>query len=87
LLGLRRCRTSSELGCIVIKSELVQRMADRNPHLYQRNIDNIIDAILGEIADALACGERVELRGLGSFPPSSAKRAPGETRAPETRCR
>ena len=51
----------------MIKSELVQRMAARNPHLYQRDIENIIDAILGEIADALARGERVELRGFGAF--------------------
>ena len=42
-------------------------MAARNPHLYQRDIENIIDAILGEIADALARGERVELRGFGAF--------------------
>jgi integration host factor subunit beta len=52
----------------VIKSELVQRMAARNPHLYQRDIDNIIDAVLGEIVDALARGERVELRGFGGLP-------------------
>ena len=51
----------------MIKSELVQRMAARNPHLYQRDIENIIDAILGEIGDALARGERVELRGFGAF--------------------
>ncbi len=57
----------SSWGCSVIKSELVQRMAARNPHLYQRDIENIIDAILGEIADALARGERVELRGFGAF--------------------
>jgi integration host factor subunit beta len=33
----------------------------------QRDIENIIDAILGEIVDALARGERVELRGFGAF--------------------
>ena len=51
----------------MIKSELVQRMSAHNPHLYQRDIENIVDAILGEIADALARGERVELRGFGAF--------------------
>ena len=30
----------------LIKSELVQRMAARNPHLYQRDVENIVDAIL-----------------------------------------
>ena len=44
----------SSWGHSVIKSELVQRMAARNPHLYQRDIENIIDAILGEIANALS---------------------------------
>ena len=66
----------------MIKSELVQRMAARNPHLYQRDIENIIDAILGEIANALARGERVELRGFGAF---SVKQRPARTgRNPRT---
>jgi integration host factor subunit beta len=51
----------------MIKSELVQRMVAHNPHLYQRDIENIVDAILREIADALSRGERVELRGFGAF--------------------
>ncbi len=51
----------------MIKSELVQRLAERNPHLYQRDIENIVDAILGEITNALTRGDRVELRGFGAF--------------------
>jgi len=51
----------------VIKSELVQIIAERNPHLYQRDVENIVNAILGEITDALASGDRVELRGFGAF--------------------
>ena len=66
----------------MIKSELVQRMAARNPHLYQRDIENIIDAILGEIADALARGERVELRGFGAF--STKQRQARTGRNPRT---
>jgi len=54
-------------GFVVIKSELVQRLAARNPHLYQRDIENIVDGILGDIAEALARGDRVELRGFGTF--------------------
>ena len=49
----------------MIKSELVQRLARVNPHLYQRDIDNIVKAVLGEITAALARGDRVELRGFG----------------------
>ncbi|MEZ5872880.1 MAG: integration host factor subunit beta [Nitratireductor sp.] len=51
----------------MIKSELVQAIADRNPHLYQRDVENIVNAILDEITGALANGDRVELRGFGAF--------------------
>ena len=51
----------------MIKSELVQRIAAQNPHLYQRDVENIVNAILGEIVAAMARGDRVELRGFGAF--------------------
>ena len=51
----------------MIKSELVQRIAAQNPHLYQRDVENIVNAILGEITNAMARDDRVELRGFGAF--------------------
>ncbi len=51
----------------MIKSELVQKLAEQNPHLYQRDIEKIVNTILGTIGDALAQGDRVELRGFGMF--------------------
>lgn len=51
----------------MIKSELVQIIAERNPHLYQRDVENIVNAILDEIAEAMMDGDRVELRGFGAF--------------------
>ena len=51
----------------MIKSQLVRRLVARNPHLYQRDVENIVGAILGGIADALARSDRVELRGFGVF--------------------
>jgi len=54
-------------GVALVKSELVQRLVARNPHLYRRDVENIVDAILGVIADALARFDRVELRGFGVF--------------------
>ncbi|MGH2342051.1 integration host factor subunit beta [Segnochrobactraceae bacterium EtOH-i3] len=51
----------------MIKSELVQKLAERNPHLYQRDVENIVNAILDEITQALVNGDRVELRGFGAF--------------------
>jgi integration host factor subunit beta len=55
----------------MIKSELVRRIARRNPHLYQRDVENILNAVLGEVVSALARGDRVELRGFGAFSVSS----------------
>ena len=49
------------------KSELVQRLAEANPHLYQRDVEGMVTAIFDEIAAALARGDRVELRGFGAF--------------------
>lgn len=49
------------------KSELIARLAERNPHLYQRDVERIVTTIFDEIATALARGDRVELRGFGAF--------------------
>jgi integration host factor subunit beta len=49
------------------KSELVQKLAEVNPHLYQRDLEATVGAIFQEIASALARGDRVELRGFGAF--------------------
>ena len=51
----------------MIKSELVQAVAARNPHLYHRDVENIVNAVLDEITEALSDGNRVELRGFGAF--------------------
>src|SRR6187399_3069831 len=66
----------------MVKSDLVLKIAERNPHLYQRDVVNIMNAILDTIADALARGDRVELRGFGAF---SVKRRDARTaRNPRT---
>ena len=66
----------------MIKSELVLHIASPNPHLYQRDVENIVNAILGEITNAMAKGDRVELRGFGAF---SVKHRPARTgRNPRT---
>jgi len=49
------------------KSELIARLATANPHLYQRDIERIVTTIFDEITEALANGDRVELRGFGAF--------------------
>ena len=51
----------------MIKSELIQKIAATNQHLYHRDIERIVNVIFDEIVDALARGDRVELRGFGAF--------------------
>jgi integration host factor subunit beta len=66
----------------MIKSELIQRIASRNAHLYQRDVEMIVGTILDEITAALSRGDRVELRGFGAF---SVKRRDARTgRNPRT---
>ncbi|WP_135075002.1 integration host factor subunit beta [Terasakiella sp. SH-1] len=49
------------------KSELIARLAEANPHLFQRDVERIVTTIFDEITQALAEGNRVELRGFGAF--------------------
>ncbi|WP_371037274.1 MULTISPECIES: integration host factor subunit beta [unclassified Rhodosalinus] len=51
----------------MIRSELIQKIADENPHLYQRDVERIVNTIFEEITNAMARGDRVELRGFGAF--------------------
>jgi|TARA_R110000787_G_scaffold16405_5_gene49781 integration host factor subunit beta len=51
----------------MIRSELIQKIADDNPHLYQRDVERIVNTIFDEITTAMARGDRVELRGFGAF--------------------
>lgn len=51
----------------MIRSELIQKIADENPHLYQRDVERIVNTIFEEIIGAVSEGNRVELRGFGAF--------------------
>ena len=66
----------------MIKSQLVQRIAAKTPHLSQRNIEKIVNIILTTIVDGMARGDRVELRGFGTF--SVRFRKGGARRNPRT---
>jgi len=57
----------------MIRSELLQRVAEQNRHLYHLDVEKFVDAIVGEIIAALTRGDRVELRGFGTF---SVRRRP-----------
>lgn len=51
----------------MIRSELVEKIAEENPHLYHRDVERIVSTIFSEIINAMANGNRVELRGFGAF--------------------
>ena len=54
-------------GTLMNRSELIHRLADKPEHLPYRDVELGVANILGQITNALASGERVELRGFGSF--------------------
>ncbi len=63
------------------RSELVDELAKEYPHLYHRDIEKVVDVFYSSIADALANGQRVELRGFGAF--SIKERRPRIARNPK----
>lgn len=84
--------TLATWGGGMIRSELIQKLGEDNPHLYQRDVERIVNTFFEEIVEALSRGDRVELRGFGAF---SVKRRDarvgrnprtGETVAVEEKC-
>ena len=54
-------------GLSMIRSELIQKIAAENTHLTQRDVEQIVGTVFSEIIEAMARGDRVELRGFGAF--------------------
>lgn len=67
---------------VMLRSELVAKLADKYSHLQASDLEKAVGVILDEIADALAQGDRVELRGFGAF--SVRKRDARRGRNPRT---
>jgi integration host factor subunit beta len=80
--GFGRVGTAADAQPTMTKSELIQQLAENNPHLYQRDVERIVTAIFDEVGAALARGDRVELRGFGAF--SVKKRDARAGRNPRT---
>jgi len=66
----------------MIRSELVQKLCQDFPDLTQREVESVVSAVFDSIADQLAHGGRVELRGFGAF--STRKREARVGRNPRT---
>lgn len=64
------------------RSELIALLAMENPHLLQKDVENIVTTIFGDIAKALKEGDRIELRGFGTF--MTKIRKPRAGRNPKT---
>lgn len=66
----------------MIRSELVQKIADENPDLSGKEVEKVVSAFFDAIVDQLAEGGRVELRGFGAF--STRQREARTGRNPRT---
>ena len=64
------------------KSELIERLAESQSQLTAKDMELAVKLILDQMADSLARGERIEIRGFGSF--SLHYRAPRIGRNPKT---
>ncbi len=64
------------------RSELIEKIAKENPHLYHTDAERIVSTVFDEITKALKDGNRVELRGFGVF--SVRTRKPRKARNPKT---
>ncbi len=64
------------------KSELIERIAMRQSHLTVKDVELAVKTLLEQMTDTLARGERIEIRGFGSF--SLHYRAPRIGRNPKT---
>src|SRR3954466_1189543 len=50
---------------MMLKSDLIERIAAENPHLHRQDVETLVNTILDSITAALARGDRVELRDFG----------------------
>lgn len=66
----------------MIRSELIQKITDENPHLSQRDVERVVATVFDEIIGAMERGDRVELRGFGAF--SVKRRDARQGRNPRT---
>ncbi len=64
------------------KSELIKKLKKRYSNLFLKDVTVAVESVLDEISNALADGDRVELRGFGSF--STRKRKSRLARNPKT---
>ena len=55
------------------KSDLILKITSKNAFLYQKDIHKIVDILFNTVTKALKKGDRIELRGFGTFTTKSRK--------------
>lgn len=51
----------------MIRSELIELLAAKNPHLPQNDVDLVVKTLVETLTEQLSAGGRIEIRGFGSF--------------------
>ena len=64
------------------RSELIKQMADGQTQLSEKDVESAVKLMIDHMAETLAGGERIEIRGFGSF--SLHYREPRRGRNPKT---
>lgn len=64
------------------KSELIEAVSQKQKHLMYKDVEYAVKTMIEQMAQALASGERIEIRGFGSF--SLHYRPPRLGRNPKT---
>jgi integration host factor beta subunit len=55
------------LGAVMTKSGLIESVAEKTPHISKRDTEIVVNTIFESMAQALKIGDRIEIRGFGSF--------------------
>jgi integration host factor subunit beta len=66
----------------MMKSELIERIARKQSHLAYKDVELAVKSLLEQMSNSLSNGERIEIRGFGSF--SLHYRPPRAGRNPKT---
>ena len=74
--------TDEQLEKSMMKSELIERISRKQSHLAYKDVELAVKGMLEQMSNALSSGERIEIRGFGSF--SLHFRPPRSGRNPKT---
>jgi len=66
----------------MVKSEMVQALNRKMPYFQEKDVESALNCMVNQMVDALVKGERIEIRGFGSF--DLRHRSPRLARNPKT---